>query len=151
MNTKVIPAQKALVKTVRTTLRNIVDGIGNWPDKIMGEASSSGLRIAGAFVYIYKGCDDKIDTEFELQMCLPVVDYSTYQGTLETKVIPEFKCVEKLYVGSMPDLATKGWGAFMGEAALSKPTFTQEGRETYLKWVGFQSQENQVLLQMGIE
>lgn len=150
MKKKIIPAQKALVKTVRTSLQNIVAGIGNWPDQLMADANKNGLSMAGAMVYIYKGFDDKPDTVFELQMCLPVVDYATYHGEFEAKEIAEFSCVESMYVGSMPDLAQKGWAAFMSKASNEQTSFSQEAREVYVKWLGFHSPENQVLLQMGL-
>ncbi len=151
MKKKIIPAQKALVKTVRTSLKNIVAGIGNWPDQLMADANKNGLSIAGAMVYIYKGCGDNPDTEFELQMCLPVVDCTSYKGAFEAKEIPEFPCVESIYVGSMPDLAQKGWATFMNEAASEHTNFSEEAREVYVQWFGFDSHENQVLLQMGLQ
>lgn len=150
MKKKTIPAQKVIAKTVRTSLQNIVSGIGNWPDQIMADTRKNGLSMAGAMVYVYNGCDDSPETIFELQMCLPVVDNAGYKGAFEATELPEYPCLESMYVGSMPDLAIKGWAAFMAEAAGEQTSFSKEGREVYVKWVGFHSPENQVLLQMGL-
>lgn len=151
MEQKTVHSQKAIAKTVRTNLKNIVKGIGDWPTKLWAEVNSKGLQIAGASVYVYKGCDENPETMFDLQMCIPVIDFSTYQGEFEKVELREYTCVESLYVGSMPDLGPKGWAPFMTEVMEKKVAFSSESREVYIKWVDFNSPENQVLLQMGLK
>lgn len=150
MEQKVVHLQKVIAKTVRTTLKNIVAAFGDWPCKIWSDIGQSGLQVAGASVFVYTGCDENPDTEFELKMCMPVVDFDTYHGEFEKFELQEFHCVETLYVGSMPELASKGWGPFMTEIQQNKITFAQESREVYLQWVDFNSPQNQVLLQVGV-
>lgn len=151
MEPKVIHSQKVIAKTVRTTLRNIVAAFGDWPCQLFSEINRTGLQIAGASVFVYKGCDENPDTEFELKMCLPVVDFSSYQGEFEKCELQEFNCIETPYVGSMPDLASKGWNPFITEVMQKQIAFSQESREVYIKWVDFNSPENQVLLQIGVK
>jgi len=150
MEQKVVHSQKVIAKTVRTTLKNIVAAIGDWPTRIWSEVGRNGLQVAGAVVYVYTGCDENPDTEFELKMCMPVVDFDTYHGEFEKLELQEFRCVETLYVGSMPELGSKGWGPFMTEIQQNKIAFVQESREVYLQWVDFHSTQNQVLLQIGV-
>lgn len=151
MEQKVIHSQIAIAKTVKTNLKNIVAAIGDWPMKLWGEIGRHNLQVAGASVYVYKGCNENPETEFTLQMCIPVVDLSAYKGEFEKVELQEFPCIESLYIGSMPDLGPKGWHPFMNEAISQKAKFTTESREVYIKWVDFQSSENQVLMQMGIQ
>jgi|GEM_PF-2115527 len=150
MEKKIMPSQKAIVKTVRTTLKTIVSAFGEWPCKMWAEVEKSGLQVAGAAVFVYRGCDENPDTEFELQMCVPVVDYSAYQGEFEKVELQEFTCLESLFVGSMPDIGPKGWTPFMTEVMQKNIAFTKESREVYIKWVDFNSPDNQVLMQIGV-
>lgn len=151
MEQKVVHSQKVIAKTVRTTLKNIVAAFGDWPSRIASEISQNGLQIAGASVFVYIGCDENPDTEFELKMCMPVVDFGAYHGEFEKYELQEFRCVETLYVGSMPELGPKGWTPFMTEVMQNKIAFAQESREVYINWVDFHSTENQVLLQIGLQ
>jgi len=151
MQKKTIPAQKAIAQTVHTSLRNIAQAIGDWPTRIWNAAGKNGLQVTGAPVYVYLGCGDDPDQEFELRMCLPVQDHSTYQGEFEKIELSEYNCIESLYIGTMPDLSEKGWGAFMAEAASQNIKLVGEAREVYIQWEDFNSPNNKVLLQMGCE
>lgn len=148
MEQKIIPAQKAIAKSVRTTLAHIAAAIGDWPTKLMQEVQAHGLRMAGAPVYIYRGCDENPETEFTLQMCFPVESFDGYTGSFETVELRTYACYEALYVGSMPELSEKGWAPFMQQVLDKKIAWGQESREVYIRWIGFDSPENQVLLQV---
>ena len=150
MEIKTIPAQQAIAKTVRTSLRHIVEAIGDWPTRVWNEVTQHKLQVTGAPVYVYKGCGEDPDQEFELSMCLPVQSHEGYQGAFEKTELGEYRCVESMYVGSMPDMAVKGWGAFMEEAISQKVPFADESREVYVQWIDFHSPQNQVLLQIGV-
>ena len=151
MEIKTIPAEKAIVKTVRTSLSHIAEAIGDWPTRIWKEVSEHGLQVVGAPVYVYKGCGEDPNQEFELRMCLPVKKHGAYAGEFEKTELKEYRCVETLYVGTMPDLGVKGWGAFMEEAISQKLSIGEESREVYVQWVDFHSPQNQVLLQMEVK
>jgi len=151
MEKRIIQSQKAIAKTVRTTLRTIVSAYGDWSCKMWADVGQSGLQVAGAAVYVYKGCDENPDTEFELQMCIPVVDYAAYKGEFEKVELQEFTCLESPFRGSMLEIGPKGWTPFMTEVMQKNIAFTKESREVYVKWVDFNSPENQVLLQIGVQ
>lgn len=148
MEQKTIPAQKAIAKSVQTTLKNIAESIGDWPAKLWQESQSHGLRMAGAPVYIYRGCDESPETEFTLQMCFPVESFDEYTGSFEKIELRPYDCYEALYVGSMPEMSEKGWAPFMKQVQEKNITWGQESREVYIRWLGFDSPENQVLLQV---
>ncbi len=151
MELKHIPAQLAIGKTVRTSLRKIVQGIGDWPTRIWNETQSHKLQVTGAPVYIYRGCGNDPEQDFELQICQPVASLASYTGEFEKIELRALQCFEAVYIGTMPEMSSKGWDPFMMEVAQSGRKTTGEAREVYIQWHDFLSPQNQVLLQMEVE
>ena len=105
----------------------------------------------GGMIYIYHGCTGDPAAEFDLEIALPVPGGVSGRPVppAELKTAPAFRCMAVDYVGPMSGIG----GAWMQliqtvRAAGHRPS--EESREVYKKWVGFDSSENVTELQQGI-
>ena len=100
----------------------------------MGSAS----RPAAQSVYIYHGCDGDPASEFDLEICLPMPAAlaARVQRPIELKSTPPFQCFAAEYVGPMSGIG-KAWMELVQEVKASGRRPTEQSREIYKKWVGF--------------
>jgi len=150
LETKVIEATPVVSITVKATLKTIMDDIGDIPDKIMGECQEQNIEICGPFIFEYRGTDGNLDTPFDLEMALPVKEGITYKGKHQYKSLPSFQCVQQRYVGPVSDIEKNGYVPLMQTMQEQSLPIKDSCREVYTNWVGPDSGENIIELQMAV-
>jgi len=114
-----------------------------------------GIHPAGRdMIYVYHGCNGDPAVEFELEICLPVpssLDPNLRpEPPVELKTTAPFRCVAVDYVGPMSGIG-QAWMKLVRHIRDAGYKPTDESREIYKKWVGFDATENVTELQQGIE
>ncbi|MBN1184504.1 MAG: hypothetical protein JXB49_19585 [Bacteroidales bacterium] len=98
MEIKNIEKTTVLTKTVKTTLRNIAQYVGNEPAKLVEQAQRAGLEICGPQVWEYVDGDGKPDTEFTLHINIPVK--SNGKNPENMRELMPFTCAMMMHMGS---------------------------------------------------
>jgi len=136
--------------TVKATLKTIMDDIGNLPDEIMQDCQQQEIEIMGPFIFEYRGADGNPETQFDLEMALPVKEGLNYQGKYKYKTLAPIECVEQRFTGPLSQLEEKGYGPLMNAMQEQGFAIKDTCREVYTKWVEPESPENIIELQMAI-
>lgn len=105
---------------------------------------------SGYVTFVYKGVQADRSKPFQLSIGITVPRGTQAVGKYEVKDLPDFKCAAAAYNGplsSLPAAYQKHYGDLM--AAGHMPT--DEVREVYLYWEGFDSANNVVWIQAGIQ
>jgi effector-binding domain-containing protein len=149
---KQIPAVPVISHRDRLTIPQIPSHSGPAIQSLIETLNRLGVSPAGgAMIYIYHGCDGNPATEFDLEICLPVPTGLTARVELpiELKSTLPFQCIAADYVGPMSGIG-RAWMELVQEIKSSGRQPTEQSREVYKKWVGFDSAENVTELQQGI-
>jgi predicted transcriptional regulator YdeE len=143
------PKKSVILRSLTTSINTIVEDIGQAPETIMKSIHSSGLQPNGPMEFVYLGVENH-DKPFTLQIAQPVVDHSSYRGEFEATHLEEFKFYKATYVGSIAQIGTEGWEKLMGELAAQQKIPGPHCRELQTRWEGFESNNNQVELQVEV-
>ena len=111
--------------------------------RISEKVAALGLKAAGPEVFIYKFLDGG---GMEFLMGVPVSEAKGDGGEFQFVTTKPVKCFTCVHKGSMPTIG-KSWDALTDAAKQQKLESTNEMREVYLKWVEFDSAENETELQ----
>ena len=146
MYIKTHPPVTVLYSTHRVTLKEL-NQLQNVVKELYAEAAANAF-ISGPLYWIYHGADGKPDTEFTLEIAVPVqgaVNASKFQ----VKQLSPFKAVTHRFEGSYDQLYA-AYGDIMHHIDSNKIPINEESREVYLN-VDFQQPENNVTeIQMGV-
>jgi hypothetical protein len=119
-------------------------------DQMLESLSEEGIVPAGLMNFIYHGADGSKTTRFRLDLAVPVaVRPASVPEPYELMLAPTFKCVATDFVGPMDDIL-RGYArlfAAMDKLGLGR---TEESREIYKHWVGYESDDNVTELQIGV-
>lgn len=97
---KTVPAQPVLQFTTRTTLPQLGSFAGTILQRLQDEAARLGLTVPGPVQWIYTGVDGQPETEFQLDIVLPVGGVNGQQSNeFALTELPAFDCVATEYVG----------------------------------------------------
>ena len=114
-----------------------------------------GIHPAGGhMIYIYHGCNGDPAVEFDLEICLPMPSGPDptlrLEAPIELKTTSPFRCVAREYVGPMTGIG-QAWMMLLEHVRAAGHKPTDESREVYKKWVGFDAADNETELQQGVE
>ncbi|QOV91966.1 GyrI-like domain-containing protein [Humisphaera borealis] len=145
-----LPAQQAFASVTRqTTLREVrrtIDGAM----KALSKDQGLGQHIIGPSMLIYTGMSGSLDEVFTLEVGFPVrPDYQPAEG-VQVRPLPAMKCLSVDFVGSMRSI-DKAYDKLIPAAQARKLKRTGEVREIYYRWNGHDSEENQLLVAVGVE
>lgn len=128
---KTVPAQPALQFTTRTTLPQLGQYALTVLERLQAEADRLGLGVAGPVQWVYTGADGKPETEFQLDIVLPVAGFSAQQSQeFVLTELPPFNCVATEYVGGWDGIPAV-YDALIAHVHASGLTMTGVSREVY--------------------
>ena len=131
-------------------MKNIGQFVGDVPNKMIEEIQGQKLTIAGPQVWIYEGSDGNPDTEFSLELAIPVEKFGKDTKEFKFKELPEFQYVETTHNGPYSDFP-EVYQNFIGEIMKTNLEIGTLSREVYLN-CDFENQENCVTkIQIGIK
>lgn len=148
MEIKMQQPVKVLSKTVKATLKDLKECVGDTPDKFYTAAADSNLTPAGSQYWRYLDADGSPDKEFTLIMGLPV---SGDNASVEFEIneYPAFKYVSAIHYGPW-DTIGDTYGKVIGELKMSGLSMSNECREQYLVVDEANPQNMQTEVQIGI-
>lgn len=128
---KTVPAQPVLQFTTRTTLPQLGQYALVVFERLQAEAARLGLRVDGPIQWIYTGADGQPDTEFQLDIALPVAEFNGPTSDEFTLAeLPAFDCVATEYVGGWDGIPAV-YDALIAHLRASGLTMTDVCREVY--------------------
>ena len=151
LSVKMIEAQLAIYTELRTTLRNIMQDVGNIPEKILEEIEKLDLKPTAPMIFEYTEADGELDTEMGLCIAVPIENPTKYEGEFKIGELSGMKCAEATYVGPIHDIGSKGHEPLIQNIMEAGLKFTDRCREVYTKWEGPDAVDNITEIQMEIE
>lgn len=151
MTIKTMPPMKILYHEARTTLKGL-DEQGSHVVALYQEAARQQLIVCGPMYWFYFGADGNPETEFTLQIVVPVNKKPEETGRYKFRHVPEFKCSTQLHKGSWAELAPV-YKSLIPEtlAAGYELAHSDECREMYLN-TDFEQGDNCLTeVQIGLE
>lgn len=99
MQTTVKPPMTVLSHKVKTNLKEIEKHLGI-PEALYREAVETGMSVTGCNYWIYSDCTGDMNSDFTLEMILPVQANGKTSKKFELKKLPAMKCVTYTHHGS---------------------------------------------------
>jgi effector-binding domain-containing protein len=145
------PVTYAYVAT-ETTFDKLGESIGAAMGDIQKAAADGKIKVAGSFVIVYPESSShlKPDKPFKVQIGFLIEEGGTAAGEVKVRKTEPFKAATLLYTGSPADMGQcypKLFGAIR-EMGLEP---SGEEREFTTYWEGMESQNNVVLVQVGVK
>lgn len=148
MEIKTHPPVTVLYSSHQTTLNTLHQYVGTVLKDLLAEAADQNALISGPVYWVYHGSDGKPDTEFTLEIALPVQGMST-SGKFAVKQLPAFKALVHEHVGAWEDLPSV-YGQLLKFIDDRKIAINDECREIYVN-IDFQDPRNNITtVQMGV-
>lgn len=154
METQSTTTMKAVTARLTSTLATITQSVGDLPMQIYNDVEQQQCELSGPMVFVYRGVDGQPDKEIEVEISLPIQTGGTrnaYQGKFELSDVDPFHFVENTYVGPVAEMSKKGYEPLFAQLAQSNLIPSGECREVYEHWVGPESDENRINIQVGIQ
>ena len=128
------------------------------PPRLFLEVEKTGSKINGPISFLYYGMDGNPETEFQLEIVLPVDKAGSGQDEFDFKVLDRFKCISTVLEGSW-SLLGQSYEKLVNEAIKAGHNLMFESREIYHnitdaeaeKRKRFESPENITEIQMRIQ
>jgi effector-binding domain-containing protein len=119
-------------------------------DQLVEALDTVGGAPTAPVTFIYRGADGTNTTRFHLDLAIPVrTRPAMLPEPYEVLEAPAFRCVATDYVGPMAHIQ-RGYDTLFAEMRARGLTRTEESREIYKKWIGFESPDNVTELQIGV-
>lgn len=149
---KQIPPIPVISRRDRLTIPQIPAHSGPAVQSLLETLKRVGISpTSGPMIYVYHGCNGDPAVEFDLEICLPVTAglAAQVEPPIELKTTSPFQCMAADYVGPMSGIG-RAWMELVQAVTAAGRQPTEQSREVYKKWVGFNSAENVTELQQGV-
>jgi effector-binding domain-containing protein len=104
MEIKTCNPMKVLTYSTNTTFIKMIEYVGKKARELCLEALNNGMEITGPVYWIYYGADGNPETEFKLEICLPVHASNPYSGIFELQQTNPFKCISGIHNGAWNEM-----------------------------------------------
>jgi effector-binding domain-containing protein len=150
MQIKEIKPITALCFTCQTTLAGLGQYVRVKARELYETALENKLEVTGPVYWIYNGMDGKPQTEFTLEICLPVFHTGTYTGTFKIKELQAFRCASVIHSGAWTDMY-KTYEEMIGNILNNGDKLTGTSREVYINMDFINTDHNITEIQVGVE
>ncbi len=99
METKKIEKTLVAIHRLKTSLGKIHEAMGVLPQRAMEEIQKQDINPVAPQVWHYVDCDGKMDSEFTLEICLPVDKKGKDTDFIQFGDLSEFDCVSYVHNG----------------------------------------------------
>jgi effector-binding domain-containing protein len=149
METKITKPITVLFYSEITNLSGLAKLVRVKANELHKEAIKNKMEITGPVYWIYYGMDGNPQTNFTLEIAIPVFCESHYDGNFQLKELPEFKCASMIHYGSWYDLPGS-YGQLIGEVFKNNLALSGVSREVYLNIDFLYLERNITEIQVGI-
>jgi effector-binding domain-containing protein len=150
METKIIKPINVLFYSEITNLGGIAKLVRVKANELHKEAIMKKMEITGPVYWIYYGMDGNPQTNFTLEIAVPVLCQNHYEGNFLLKELPEFKCASMIHYGSWYEMPGS-YSQLMGEVFKNDLTFSGVSREVYLNIDFLDMERNITEIQVGLD
>jgi len=152
MDIKKSEATLTVSTRLRATLDNITEQVGSTPERLYADLETQGVKPEGPMIFAYHGIDGQPQTEFDVDIAIPVTAEAaeSYQGQYAVKPLESVSCVERVYKGPVSRMGEEGYEPMYADLGKGGMVPSGEVREIYLDWNGPASEDNQTAIQIGI-
>lgn len=135
-------ATKVIKFTTTATLKDLNNYTGNTPAELYAEAIRLGYQTPHPQIWQYTGADGKPDTEFKLEIMLPVVGSGNglKSDKFEVDEVSQFKALQTIHEGPWSTIAPV-YCQLMKHVADNNLNITGVTREVYIR-CDFENQAN---------
>ncbi len=130
MESKKIETTLVAVHSLKTSLSTIHKAIGVIPNKVMESIGEQKISVVAPQIWNYIGCDGTMDSEFTLEVCIPVDKKGSDTEFITFKNLPESACESHMHNGPWSDFAQL-YPKLFGELEKEGKTPTGSFREVY--------------------
>jgi len=149
METKIIKPINVLYYSTVTNLEGLSKLVRVKANELYKEAIKNKMDITGPVYWIYYGMDGNPQTNFTLEIAIPVLCETHYEGIFQMKEIPEFKCVSMIHYGSWYDMPGS-YSQLISEVYKNNLALSGVSREVYLNIDFVNLERNITEIQVGI-
>lgn len=139
METTIKPAMTVLSHTVKTNMKNLEKQL-HIPEELYREAIECGMRVTGCNYWIYSDYSEDAQSDFTLEMALPVMTKGKKSKKFVLKKLAPYKCVTHLHQGSWSEFK-EVYPKFMEKIVNSGLKIGKSNREMYIN-CDFEEQKN---------
>jgi effector-binding domain-containing protein len=140
MERKKIEKILVLKCTLQSSLKTLINDIGNLPNQLMDKVTELGLEVLGPQVWQYEGSDGNPDTSFLLSICIPVKEQKGDPGNLRFDFLKPIDCISEIHKGPWMKLGDT-YQKMLGEMSRKGMVSTCNSREIYMV-CDYENQEN---------
>ncbi len=140
MEIKNIASQVVLKHSVQTTLNGLMAVTGIVPEQLMQKARELDLTVTAPQVWQYTGSDGQPETQFLLEICLPVIEAKGDPTPLEFAVLPPSTVISRMHHGAWNRMG-ETYQKIIGEIQQKGLVMNGISREIYLN-CDFENQDN---------
>jgi len=142
METKKIETTLVAKHSFTTTLEEIMAQKLDQPEKLMKEVARQGYDVQVPHIWNFIACDGKMDTQFTLEMCIPVDKKGEETDFIRFDELPAIKCVSHMYKGAYSEVGLV-YEKLFGDLGKNGQIPTGNSREVYHRW-DMENQKNNV-------
>lgn len=100
MNIKTVPPYPVFFHRCRARIPDLSEKAREIPSQLYRDLTKTSAHITGPISFFYYGMDGNPDTEFELEIAIPVDRAAAYEGEFAFRQVEAFKCVSATHRGS---------------------------------------------------
>jgi len=105
METKKIKQTLVAAHTFTTSLSKINEAVGVKPNQVMEELAKQGIQATAPQIWNYIGCDGQMDTDFTLQICMPVSQKGQDTAFVNFIELNDYSCIVHTHNGPWSEFA----------------------------------------------
>ncbi len=134
----------------KTTLKNMMQAIGNKPDELMQALQKQAINPTGPQIWVYEGSNGNPDAEFNLKITIPVEKKGADIDKMKFEELPPYKYVDTTHNGPYNEFS-KVYQDIMGNVMKAGLIPDGSSREIYIN-CDFEDQSKCVTeIQIGIK
>lgn len=135
---------------LQTSLATLLNDIGNLPEALMADLAEKGIDMQGPMIFIYRNCTGDMSKPFDLEIAQPVAKATVYEGPYQRGTLEPFTYVERRFKGSLEHIGPQGYEPFIADLQAAGFTLSDQCREVYTQYEGYDAASNLTDIQMGI-
>jgi effector-binding domain-containing protein len=149
MESKIIKPITVLYYSEVTNLEGLAKLVRVKANELHKEAIKNKMDITGPVYWIYYGMDGNPQTNFTLEIAVPVLCQTQYEGNFLLKQLPEFKCASMIHYGSWYKMPGS-YSYLISEVYKNNLALSGVSREVYLNIDFLDLEKNITEIQVGI-
>ncbi len=150
MQVKVVKPLTFFYQSTQTTIKELGDYVDVVARDLYKEAANHDILVTGPIYWQYIGFDGKDDTQFTLEIALPVEGQKPdYQGKFAFKKASEYKCLSALHEGAWQEIP-QTYGQLFDYIGRHRLRPSGTNREVYLNFNFQEPASNVTEIQIGL-